>query len=284
MSVAGQGGSTKSNANTFQFQLIGPQREIARDVARPLAQGGLEAFQGAAGLQEAQSPLLQDLISQLTAQFGQDFGELGARTEADAELRAQQGALAEGVTGLLGNFGQLRPGEQELIQAQQEAQFAAGAGLIQRGAGQGLEQLRDVLAPSQGLRSTDTPILDRGGLIQREALFQQGQLANQLAAQAANQSLQIPLQRDIASAGIAGQQQGLLGQQQALSAGLATSNLQSRLGLLGQGGAQGLGLASIPNVAGLLQGVRPSQGSQSESSSINVGLSGGFLAPSPGGD
>lgn len=273
------GSAQSSDQNTFQFPLVGPQRQIARDVAAPLAAGGLGAFQGAAGIQQAQDPLLQQIIAQLTEQFGLDFSQLGARGDQGAALEAQQDALAAGQLGRLENFGALTPDEQALINAQQEAQFAAGSGLIQRGATQSLEGLRDVLAPSLGLRSTDTPILDRGGLVAREAVFQQGQLASGLAAQAAAQGLALPLQRDVATSGVAAGQQNILGGRQALSGALANRNLQAQLGLLGQGTQSGLGLAAVANVPGLLQASRPSQGGQSQSSGFTFDTN---FTPFPG--
>lgn len=119
-----------------------------------------------------------------------------------------------------------------------------------------LTQLRDELAPSLGLRPTDTPILDRGGEIQEEATRQYGQLESTLQAEGAQAKLNYPL----AAAGVSNQsaqfQQNLILAQQQLAQSLSQQAASNRLSLAGVAGqpiqsaiGQGLGLAqaSAPN-------------------------------------
>jgi hypothetical protein len=139
--------------------------------------------------------------------------------------------------------------------------------------------LRTELAPARGLRPTDTPILDRGGEIQRAGIEQAGQLIRGVRSAEAAQQAQLPLQIQQllgqlggaqtqagqagagltsqlagASAGldlsrlgfgseVASGQQQLLGANQQFQQQLADAAAQNRLALTGQflGGVQGAG-------------------------------------------
>jgi hypothetical protein len=71
------------------------------------------------------------------------------------------------------------------------AGFKAGAADIDNATRQSLVQMREELAPSLGLRSTDSPILDRGGLVERQGILAKSSLANSLRAQALTNRLSL---------------------------------------------------------------------------------------------
>jgi hypothetical protein len=65
-----------------------------------------------------------------------------------------------------------------------QASYQAGAGDIDNATRESLRLMREELAPSLGLRSTDSPIIDRGGLVARQGILAKGSLQNSLRAQA----------------------------------------------------------------------------------------------------
>ena len=144
------------------------------------------------------------------------------------------------------------PEQEALIEEIRSTQLATGESDISRFRDQNLESLREELAPSLGLRSTDTPILDRGARVAEEATRQQGQLERGLATTAANARLNFPIAAGAFEANRIGFQQNLA---------LATREFQERLraqaftnrlnlgrsigGVIGQTASAGLGLAGI---------------------------------------
>ena len=100
------------------------------------------------------------------------------------------------------------------IDALAEEAISAGMIDIERFQTQGLESIRNVLAPARGLRPEDSPIIDRGSEIVQEGARQFGQLSANVRGQAAAQKLAFPLQRR--SADLAG-----LGAQFGAATGLA---------------------------------------------------------------
>lgn len=90
-----------------------------------------------------------------------------------------------------------------------------------------LEQIRDVLAPSRGLRPQDTPIVDRGERVAREANRAFGNLIETTRTNAANQLLEFPLKRATQLGGVRQQALGTIGQ----GAGMAEATLQQSRGI-----------------------------------------------------
>lgn len=158
---------------------------------------------------------LQSLLTNLSAQA------FSPEALADIEKRA-------------GEAGKLTNEEEKLIAQAASLGFQQGASDIDAATKQGLQLLRQELAPSRGLRSTDTPILDRGGNIVSEGVRQKGQLNLGLQQQAAGARLQFPLQR------------------QAFQEQLRNQAFQNRLALSGQAGQLGLGLAGLFNPTGFM--------------------------------
>ena len=123
--------------------------------------------------------------------------------------------------------------------------IAAGSGDIDIATQEGLALLRDELAPSLGLRSTDSPILDRGATLVREGVKQKSSLGLNLQAAGAAAKLNYPLAaQQVFGAQRQGQQdlnQSVLNFQEQLR----QAAFQNRLSLTGQTVQGGLGLAGI---------------------------------------
>ena len=150
--------------------------------------------------------------SEFERQFGrQTRGQLGIQDE----LREQ--ALADIRSG-----GAATPEQTELIRQITEGEIAAGRSDIDASLARSLGLLREELAPSRGLRSSDSPIIDRGGVLAGESLRLQERLTSGARARQAENLLNFPLQAQA----LRGQQ---IGQQQ--SFGLDLSQLQDRLQL-----------------------------------------------------
>jgi hypothetical protein len=138
-----------------------------------------------------------------------------------------------------------KPTQEQLDSIDQASKAAYNTGIsdINSYSEDSLRQLRDNLAPSLGLRPGDTPILDRGALVTREANRQAGQLTSNLAEASANARLNIPLASQQVSNAVSGTQAGIADATRSFQASLADAAAQNRLRLLGAtGGAFSLGL------------------------------------------
>ena len=126
-----------------------------------------------------------------------------------------------------------------------QAGIAAGSADIDTAVEEGLDLLREELAPSLGLRSTDSPIIDRGGTIVKEGLRQKGSLQKNLQAVGATAKLNYPLavQQLIGTQGQG--QQVLVESIKNFQRDLEQKAFQNRLSLTGQVSNTGLGLAGV---------------------------------------
>lgn len=164
--------------------------------------------------------------------------------------------------------------EIRLIGEATEQAIGAGESDISEFRRLGLTQIREELAPASGLRPTDSPIVDRGLQLGREAERQQGQLVRNLRGAQAQAQLNFPLaQQQFAQAQAFGAQQ--LGQaaiqfqtslrQQAFQNQLRLAGGASAAGASALGGvSQGLGISQLPRLA--------------QSTSRITGISGGEIA------
>lgn len=160
--------------------------------------------------------------------------------------REAQGQLFEGAETAAAEFdettggftGEATPEQQRLIEEATRRALETGESDISRFQSQATEQLREELAPQLGLRTGDTPILDRGSRIAGEATRQQGQLVSNLRGQQATSLLNFPI----------------LAQQ--FQADLKRNAFINRLQLGGSRATAGLGLAgaSTPNIGGFPTG------------------------------
>ena len=251
-------GST-SKSKQFQFPPTEGESEL-QNIILELARQQIGAVSAQREFQLRQLGAVAPIAEQLSAE---------QQAQADVFAPAQQGLAQTDLTALQDiqqaqnqlrglelqrlTTGELTPEQEARITDAQRTSFEAGTFDIDRSLGLGLTQLREELAPSLGLRASDTPIQDRGGLLAREALNQRGRLASTLAANAAQQRLQLPFQASQAS-------QAFQGSLQNFRSNLQQQGFENRLRLADLAGRQGIGLASIGGtgeLAGALQSFKP---------------------------
>src|SRR3990167_7870598 len=155
--------------------------------------------------------------------------------------------------------GRASPEERQLIGEATGAASAAGKSDIQTFANEAISDVGRILAPSRGLRSSDTPIQDVAGKIQTEATRQFGQLERGLAGVRAQAELDFPLARGQFLTEVSGFaanlaqgardfQAGL--QQQAFINNLSLNQLRQE-GALGLLGVQPSGASALSALAGV---------------------------------
>ena len=130
---------------------------------------------------------------------------------------------------------------EEAIQAAQ----ISGEADIDRITDDALRQVRDVLAPSRGLRPTDSPIIDRGAEIAKRGIDLKGDLVKRLAETSASAKLNFPLNVAGFVAGAAGGAGALTEATQQFQQQLTNSAFLNRISAINTTGGLGLGLASI---------------------------------------
>lgn len=185
---------------------------------------------------------------------GQSFTEAEQRAAEIEAPDAIQDELLQTQLERVRSGGEATPRETELINQAVEQALAAGETDIERFRSEGLESLREELAPQLGLRPGDTPILDRGSRIAAEATRQQGQLVTGLRGQQALSQLNFPLQRTAALG-------SLTGSLQEFQSRLRQSAFTNRLQLAGARSTAGLGLAGVatPNIGPAFSSVGTTQ-------------------------
>lgn len=217
---------------------------------------------------------LQPLLDTQRQQGEQARAEVGAQAPLRDELL--QLALAD-----LRRGGAATPEEIRLIDEAGAAQLESGVSDIDRFSRLGMEQLRGELAPSLGLRPTDTPILDRGGRIAEEAIRQKGQLARDIRGFGAQARLNLPMARSqLVQSGV-GNQQNLAEATRQFQAGLSQNAFLNRLNLTNQAGGFGLGLATgvQPGTSALAASLQSSRISGAPTvQSTNTSSNPGFLS------
>ena len=153
-----------------------------------------------------------------------DFSQLSS--ESDRYRREDMSALET----LERSGFEATPEQKRLIAESIDASLKAGQSDINQGLEESLGLIRSELAPGLGLRPGDSPLIDRGGLLAREALRQRGLLSLGLRGQQAKAELDYPLIASEAKTGI-----------KQFQASLQDSAFRNRLALTG--GIGGLGLA-----------------------------------------
>ena len=194
--------------------------------------------------------------SELQAQFAGDIGPLLEQQAADAELARErinalfpiQEELLQLALEDIRRGGAATPEQIELIQQAGDAALERGGVDIERFRTEGLEALREELAPSLGLRPSDTPILDRGARVAAEATRQGGQLAAGIREAGLTAQLSLPLAQSQLL------QQATLGQSRLQEAtrqfqdNLRQAAFTNRLNLQSVTSGLGLGLATGTSV------------------------------------
>ena len=143
--------------------------------------------------------------------------------------------------------------QKRLIGEATEAALTAGRSDIGRFRELNLESLREELAPSLGLRPTDSPILDRGARIAEEAARQEGQLVSRLRGVQATAELNFPLAASQLQSAQTQFQQTLAEDTKRFQETLRQRAFTNRLNLTGQIGGQQIALATgiNPNLGSL---------------------------------
>jgi len=222
--------------------------------------------------------LFQDFLPSLEQlnQFSRQQSRLGAnQLDLAQQITDQQGRLFDaGVENAL-SAGTLTPEQDRLITDATDLAIQSTLSEIGRFRDEGIGELRNELAPSLGLRPSDTPIIDRGQDIVRDANRVAGQQIGNLQSQAAQSRLRLPLD-------IQRQRGALIGGQQ--QAGQSTTNFQqtlaneafnNRLRLTGITGNALLGTAGIGPQASTLPSLQQTRQSAATQTTTEEG--GGFL-------
>lgn len=230
-----------SETQTTNVQLTAEQQQLIQ------SQLGLADFQLAElqRQQQIQAGAFGDVFPSLEGfeQFAGDPESAAAIQDELTQLQLER----------IRSGGEATDRERDLINQATEFAIRAGNIDISRFEQEGLETLREELAPQLGLRPGDTPILDRGARVSAEALRQRGQLSAGLRGQQAQSLLQFPQQR---TALLGDLSQNVLNFQNTLR----QNAFFNRLGLAGQASTAGLGLAGVaPNVGAALGNVNISQ-------------------------
>jgi len=239
-------------------------------------------------LRERQIELIEFQLEQLRAQaelqagFFEQVAPLFELQEEEARAALEQsGALSATQQEILNlQLETLRrggaPSEEQIATIDEAIGAAQEAGEIDIGRAEqrSLEVLREELAPALGLRSTDTPILDRGARVAEEATRQRGQLSANLREAGAQARLSLPLA--VGQLGLA--QQGLLEGARQFQDQLRQQAFTNRLNLANVSSGIGAQLSGAPggNIsAALAPLVNTRLGGASTSTS---GTFGGFLS------
>ena len=226
MSVSGPGPFRYDNRQTTDLDAASATEQELQNINLQISREQLNALQG-----------LGVFSKGLFAGLPGAIGEAGTPSSIEQEL--SQLDLERIRAG-----GKATPEEISMIDQATGAALEAGESDISSFAQSQLGLLREELAPQRGLRPTDSPILDRGGDVIKEAIRQQGQLATSLRGANAQARLQFPLQRGQA---IGGQSLALQQFQQSLR----EQAVRNRMALTGQAAQLGLGIAGMFNPAAL---------------------------------
>lgn len=225
-----------------------------------LAEAQLKAIEQQTALQQQLFAGSGDLLAKQTAILDQLIADANKPpTERELQMQALQDELVNRQIESLRRGGAASPEELALIGQTTDEAIKAGQFDIDRFSQDAFTQLREELAPALGLSASDTPILDRGGQVAREAVRQKGQLSANLRSAEAQAKLNFPLAREQLLAGVSQGQQQLLASAEQFAAGLrsqalinrlsVSDALSSKLGMTLQGG---LGLATgIPGASSL---------------------------------
>jgi len=209
------------------------------------------------------SPILDQLgLSQVKSPEELAFEE--SQRIANQGLESQRtgllGDVTTGISDILGAEGGITDADRALLDTL-EADAIRG---VRDSTSSNLDMLRRQLAPSLGLRGSDAPIIDRGGLIAQEGISSEADIR---AARAASE-LALPGQR--------------LGELNSISPSIDASNqfqqglrqddFSNQLAFLGEATNTGLGLANVTADSGLQAAIKPTVAQTSKTSSGGGGL------------
>ncbi len=262
------GGS--SQTTTVTPAPISAEDRAFKEGSLKVQQQQLEALISQQAFQEKQFGLVEPLL-QLQVEDAQT-----ARERA-LELQPIEDELIQRQLEIIRSGGAATPEQQAAIEGVRQSSLESGERDINRFQEEATGRLRSELAPSLGLRPTDSPILDRGALIGQEAVRQQGDLASNLATASANAELNFPLAANQVQGALSISQQQLASSANQFQQQLVQQAFLNRQRVVGDTGNQGLGLASIGSggFPGLGTGGQISNSSSKSGGGLGSILSGG---------
>jgi hypothetical protein len=228
---------------TALFGLLQPEFErLARenDIADELGSG------------EARQQLLRDSI------------------DRNLKLSEQAATLSDKLTESAVNLGTLTDDDRALISSAIGNARAIGQHEIDQFV-EGNFRAGNEVAAARGFRPTDAPIGNIRGRVAEEATAQKGLLESQLATQASQLALDLPMQRTALLGNVSAGQTGLAQAGNQFQAALAQNAAANRLNLAGTAGQLGLGLTGLASTGpGVLGASRPALGTFSSSASGGI--------------
>lgn len=219
-----------------------------------ISKAQLGAIQQQTGIQQQTFDFTKQLITDAQAEQASINAilppELKAQLERQQlEFAMELGPVQQEITKLqlerLKQGDKATPEQINLINQVTAGAKATGESDIDRATSMALEQLRDDFANASGLRPSDSPILDRAGRIQAEAVRSKGQLSAQLESGAANAKLNFPLMATSVLSGAGTVQQQFSQQVAQFQQQLREQAFQNRMGLATQFQNTGLNLANV---------------------------------------
>lgn len=241
--------------------VAGPGEAASQQIFPSLPPGGQLAGGGGQGQlagSGGQGQLGQVPIEELL-RTGTNALSLGTLSQLNSRLDQQNEIFNQEIARIL-QGPQATQRQKDLISGSADSALKAGQIDIERFQTEANRKLRDELAPQLGLRPTDTPIQDRGGMVAAEALRQSGQLTQNVRGQQFAQELNYPLQANQLQSGQSSTALNFGEAQRQFQEQLkqqATSNRNALLQQLGLatntagGFAQGLATGLSPNIGGV---------------------------------
>lgn len=219
--------------------------------------------------------LAPETISRIMSQLNMQDTEATHATESGSRLSALEEELNKRQMEFAINGGAATPEQRALIAEVANRAIESGTSDIKKFTGDSLSQLRQELSPSLGFRSSDSPIIDRGGRILDESIRQQANLVSDVRGAQAKAELDYPVA--IHNAGTEAQRTNLAAKN--FQAQLRQLAYQNRLSLTGQTSQIGLGMKYQTKGLGVSQDIRTNPGQISTFNSILEGgrnFTGGF--------
>jgi len=201
------------NLQIGQLKKQGDFQEEQFKQFQPLVESQLADAEAARARQAELDPILRDLLDRQLADI-----EQGTKATPD-----QLASIDESIRSATAS------GESDILRFQDQA----------------IGQLSSELAPSLGLRPSDTPVVDRGGEIVEESVRQQGQLVSGLANTRATAQLNFPLAAGELQTNRLQFQQQLGEATRQFQENLRQQAFTNRLSLGANIGGQGLSLAGL---------------------------------------
>lgn len=249
-----QESSTSTQQAVQQTPSLTPEELELQKQNLEISKAQLGVIQQQAGLQQQSFDFTKELISSAQAEQESINRILSPETRAEferqqLEMAMELGPIQQEITKMqleqLKQGGRATPEQIALIDKITAGAKSTGESDIDRATSMALEQLRDDFANASGLRASDSPILDRAGRIQAEAIRSKGQLSSTLESSAANAKLNFPLMSTQILSGAGAVQQGFAAQVQQFQQQLREQAFNNRLSLANQFQGTGIGFANI---------------------------------------